>query len=216
MVEPFKQSYEQKGFLVDLRTGFRRWRTRDLLIIIVVSIIFGLILTALSYTAMVAFIFGPALQWVWNGFWIIAPIFIAYALRRPSAAFLTCVLCELVMFPFVPYSFLGLVRGIMYGLILELVIFFVTKYHSFSLVRMVLIGAISGILIFLGTTAVVGPIMLGVSILDYTPWVLAGAILTISISSVICSILARLIANFVARTGVLSQTALDIANRGEI
>jgi hypothetical protein len=74
------------------------------MITVVVSLVFGLLLVGAIYLA-VLIVLGQALMWLWNGLWIIAPLFIAYTL-----AFLTSFLCALVLFSLAPTSILGLTR----------------------------------------------------------------------------------------------------------
>jgi energy-coupling factor transport system permease protein len=215
MTEQHTPQRERQSLLTDKRTGFLAWRTRDILIIAAVGLVFGLLLIGATYGAIVTVAFGSAFQWFWNGLWIIAPVFIAYVLRRPGAIFLTSFLCELVMLIFVPSGLLGLLRGVMYGLCIELAVALVTRYSFYSYARMLLTGAVSGVLIFVGTS-VIGPLLLGFSLLNYEPLVVVGIFCVLVISCAICSIVARLLANAVARTGVLSGTALGHMNTVEV
>jgi ABC-type thiamin/hydroxymethylpyrimidine transport system permease subunit len=174
MAEQHIPPQERQNLLTDVRTGFLAWRTRDILIIAVVGLVFGLLLIGASYAPIFTVVFGPVFQWLWNGLWVIAPIFIAYVLRRPGASFLTSVLCELVMLIFVPSGFLGLIRGGMYGLCIELVVALVT------------------------------------------PLIIVGIFCVLAISCAICSVVAKLLADAVARTGALSGTALGRISTVEV
>lgn len=215
MAEQHIPPQERQNLLADVRTGFLAWRTRDILIIAVVGLVFGLLLIGASYAPIFTVVFGPVFQWLWNGLWVIAPIFIAYVLRRLGASFLTSVLCELVMLIFVPSGFLGLIRGVMYGLCIELVVALVTRYRFYSYARMLLTGAGSSVLIFIGT-GIIGPLLLGFSFLNFEPLVIVGMFCVLVISCAICSVVAKLLADAVARTGALSGTALGRINTVEV
>jgi len=75
---------ERQSLLTDVRTGFLAWRTRDILIIAVVGLVFGLLLIGASYAPIFTVVFGPVFQWLWNGLWVIAPLFIHSPRKTPA------------------------------------------------------------------------------------------------------------------------------------
>jgi hypothetical protein len=66
MTEQHTPQRERQSLLTDIRTGFLAWRTRDILIIAAVGLVFGLLLIGATYGAIVTVAFGSAFQWFWN------------------------------------------------------------------------------------------------------------------------------------------------------
>jgi hypothetical protein len=80
---------------------------------------------------------------------------------------------------------------------------------------MLLTGVGSSVLIFIGT-GIIGPLLLGFSFLNFEPLVIVGIFCVLAISCTICSVVAKLLADAVARTGALAGTALGRINAVEV
>jgi energy-coupling factor transport system substrate-specific component len=123
-----------------------RWSLRDVLALVVVSIVLGLIfylwdgayqlLNRLIGDVAAGLLHGP---WYWGG------LLLAYAIRKPGAALLGefgAALMEFGLGP--PFGPLVLVMGFVQGLALE-VVFAWARYSHWGLITMVVAGVMAGL-----------------------------------------------------------------------
>jgi len=169
-----------------------------------VGVAFGVLLIPLLYVYVALLAVGPLALYATTGIYKLPAFFIAYALRRPGAAFLISVLTFLVAAPFSPVGFAIVITGLLHGITCEAGVALATRYRVFSTARLALAGLIAGLLhvlifafVFQSFTFAL-PIVIGCIVLALAGCALAGP-------------LAKWLADSIARTGVLSGTALGTA-----
>lgn len=197
--------------LVPNAPGWFAWSTRDILLVAVIGVVFGLLSTLVGYIHTATFVISPIVAWVWTGLYILPTFFIAYILRRIGAAFLVGAITGLVM---LPTSLIGpgiLITAIMYGVSGEIAVALATQYRRFNLISMAVTGMIGGVVMMLvfsipyPDTFIVMPLP-----------ILIGVIAVVVLGSGICAVLAKLLADALALTGVLSGTMLKAERTQEV
>ncbi|MEM8531180.1 MAG: ECF transporter S component [Chloroflexota bacterium] len=178
------------------------WKTQDLLVTAVISLVCGIVFIGLSYIYLLAIsALTPAIAGALLGSVFILPgLLTTYIIRRPGVALTSQILAGLVQVLFDPTGWIQLVIYIVNGLLCELP-FFITRYRNYSLP--VFIAA--GILVNL-TFLVLGSIGFGLANIIPQVFVIA-AILSIG-TGILVAWLARLFGNAIAQTGVLSRYAV--------
>jgi ABC-type thiamin/hydroxymethylpyrimidine transport system permease subunit len=176
------------------------WNTRDILILAAISVVFGILLGALLYPYMLSVVLGPIVAWAWIGLYILPGFFIAYALRRPGAAFLIALLYCFVTLPISPYGPSIMITGILYACSGEISVALGTRYRHFGLPWMALTGFLGGFVMLI-IYAIFYP-----SSFQLALPVLIGVIAITVVSSTLSGILARYLGDAAARTGVLAGT----------
>jgi len=111
--------------------------------------------------------------------------------------------------PFTAYGFIMLMVGLLTGVIGELVTWLFTRYRNFGLGRFALAGAVGGLLEFL-------LILASLRTTQFELGILVLALLVSALTFGLSAVLAKLLADAVARTGVLANTALGRTNIEEI
>ncbi|MDR2387901.1 MAG: ECF transporter S component [Deltaproteobacteria bacterium] len=137
--------------MLNPREAFKSWKLREVILVGIVSVVFGVIYLAAVYLGIFfSTLVSPlGLAVMANepiyGIWFMAATFIAYFVRKPGAALLTEVLAALleVMMGNM-YGPLVLVSGTIQGLGAELV-FLATSYKNYSLKVMALAGMASAL-----------------------------------------------------------------------
>ena len=179
----------------------RGWSTRDLLITAAIGLAFGVLLIPVTY-AYAAFLgLGICVRSLMGGIYYLPAGFAAYVMRKPGAIVLVSVVSALVAMPFTPYGFIVLLIGTLTGLIGELVTWLLTRYRDVSMARLVTAGFVAGLIEFV---LILGS--LRGSELDWT--VLGIALVVSAVVFAACAGLAKVLADSVAKTGVLSNTSL--------
>jgi energy-coupling factor transport system substrate-specific component len=192
------------------RSGWLFWSTRDILLVAAIAVVFGLILAVLMYPYQITALLSPIIAWAWIGLYILPSFFIAYALRRVGAAALIALLYSLVLLPFSPFGPLVLLTGAMYAVGGEVAVALGTRYRSFSLLSMILTGALGGV-VLLAVYWVFYPASFALAL----P-LLIGVIAVTILSSTVSAVVAKLLVEAVARTGVLAGTALKSKDVQEV
>jgi ABC-type thiamin/hydroxymethylpyrimidine transport system permease subunit len=178
------------------------WSTRDILLLAAIALVFGLILGIGLYPYLALLALGPIVTWGLIGLYLLPSFFIAYVLRRPGAAFLIALLYNLVMLPFSPFGFILMIGAVMHGFNVEAGIAIATRYRTFGLGWMALAGAISGVLeVFIYNIFYPEALRLAQPIV-------IGIVVVTTLSCTLVAIIAKLVADAVARTGALTGTAL--------
>jgi energy-coupling factor transport system permease protein len=183
------------------KRGLWAWSTRDILIMAVMSIIFGLFLTGATYLYYVIAALGPIVYWAWNGPWLIPAVFVVYVSRRPGSGVLTTLIASLVMIPFTPYGVAALFSGLLFGVLTELSLLLFTRYRFFGWIRLALTGILTGALLLAITGAAFGAFVLA-------PGIIVAIVFSTTLGCALCALLARALADAVARTGVFAGTML--------
>jgi energy-coupling factor transport system substrate-specific component len=193
-------------------TGFRSWSTRDLLITIVIGLAFGVILIPVTagYAALLSLgsIYARSLM---GGLYFLPAAFAAYVMRKPGATLLASILSALVpMLLFPVYGFIVLFIGAMIGIVGEIVVWIMTRYRNFSTTSLIWVGLVSGLVVYL--------LILG-SVLHTTTFATSVLVIALVVAAVTfgaCAWLGKWLADAVARTGVLANTALGSSQADEI
>jgi energy-coupling factor transport system permease protein len=183
------------------RRGVAAWSTRELLTAAVLGIVFGVVLIPLNYIYLPLIALGPIVQWACTGPWHFPSFFATYALRRPGAGLLIGLLYSLILIPFTPFGVLYLLAGLVYGGTSELGMALTTRYRHFGWLRLVVGGMIANTLNFVISGALFQQ-------LNFALPIIVGAFAASALSAAACAMLARVAADTIARTGVLSGTAL--------
>lgn len=123
-----------------------RWSLRDVVALVVVSIVLGLVfyLWDWAYQLLHRFL-GDVISGLFYGVWYWAGLILAYAIRKPGAALLGEFGAALVEYGIgAPLGLLVLVLGFVQGLALE-VVFAWARYNHWGLVTMAVAGAMAGL-----------------------------------------------------------------------
>jgi energy-coupling factor transport system substrate-specific component len=186
-----------------------KWSTRDLMVTIVIGLAFGVLLIPVTYAYAALLSLGILARSLLGGVYYLPAAFSAYVVRKPGSILLVSLVSALVAMPFTAYGFIVLLIGGLTGLIGELVTWFFTRYRNFALGRLALAGAVGGLLEFL-------LILASLRTTQFDLGILGAALLASAFTFGLCAVLAKVLADAVARTGVLANTALGRTNIEEI
>jgi energy-coupling factor transport system substrate-specific component len=183
------------------KRGLAAWTTRDLLVTLAISIAIGIVYMPLNnvYTAVNAV--NPVAGWAMSGLFALPFFFIGYIIRRPGAAMLYALISGLAWATVSPYGLFGLVASVISGLMAEATQWVATRYTNYANRPMMIwavLYASFGIL-------VAGIVFRGLLI---APELAIPAALLSIVGYIVANLIAPRLADLVARTGVLSSTAL--------
>jgi energy-coupling factor transport system substrate-specific component len=178
------------------------WTTRDILVTAAIAVVFGLVLAGATQIAVTLYAaITPAFADV-----IMMPVFLLpglitpYILRKPGAAFLTQLLAGLVLAPFSPYGFMHVFGQVISGVTCELP-FLITRYRRWGLTMLIVAGALVAVMQY----AISG--FMG-SLVNLTPMLLLGLAVAQLVGGALSGLLAKVLADAIAKTGVLSAFAI--------
>lgn len=180
----------------------RSWNLREVVVVAVLSAVFGILYFVWDFLAVAISVGGPAAQAVLFGFWLIAAPVAAYIVQKPGAALLAEVIAAFV--EALAGSTAGLLVlgwGLVQGAGTE-VVFLGTGYRNYSLPVMMLSGVLSAIFAFLfkGWLQGYGALSVGLLVAVFVIQVLSGAVFSGPV--------AKAIGDALAATGVLNGFAL--------
>lgn len=187
-----------------------KWSTRDLMISVVIGLAFGVLLIPVTYAYALFLSAGILSRSLLSGIYYLPAAFGAYVVRRPGAILLVSLVSALAAMPFTPYGLIIILVGAITGVIGELVTWLFTRYRNFPLGRFVLAGVVGGLIefgIILGSLRSTAELDLGILVI---------AFVLSAITFGLAAALAKYLADAVARTGVLANTALGRSNQDEI
>ena len=189
--------------------GLAKWSTRDLLITAVISIAFAVVLLGVAYL-FILFIrpLGLLARTLGQGIWFIPAIFMGYILRRPGAVMLSQLMIRIILVPTSPYGWQELVGAFVVGVPIELV-FWATRYRNFRLPILMLSGIAAGAV---RTAAAWVPYGLS----ELAPEFQMVAVGLTIVSGALAGLLAKLLADSIVKTGVLSGYAVGQEHQEEI
>lgn len=191
----------KKQTMPNEKKGLAKWTTRDLLVIAVISIIFAAPLTGATYIFTIFIVpMGPLAAHIGFGIWLMPPIFIAYILRRPGAALLAELLIAIISMPFSPFGWMVLITVLSTGVPVELV-FLTTRYRNYRLSLLIIAGIIPGLI-----GMAFGWTIYGIHLLSIEMQI--GIVVATIISCAASGLVAKLLADGIAKTGVLSNYAV--------
>lgn len=192
------------------KRGLGGWATRDLLVMTAIAIAFGLILAGVNYLGVGLMAINPLFASVFAGLYYLAGLMVMLIVRRPGANILTRVIVNLAMLPFTPFGWAPLIlEPLFFGGAAELP-FLITRYRNFRMHIAVFGGMAAGLVSFLlmwafglfsGLAAVLMIAALGI-------FLLSGALLG--------GVLATVLVNAIAKTGVLNSFAIAETQQEEI
>lgn len=185
---------------------FRSWNTRDVLVTAVISMVFGILLIGLNYLSAVLMAINPFLMSVLSGIYFLHIIAVMYIVRRPGAAMLTQMITQLAIFPFNPFGLFEALVSIAFAAVCEFP-FLITRYRDFHLPVLLVSGALAGLLTFAAMYFPAGLNMLDASMQ------LATLVMFLISSTVLGGWLAQVLANAVAKAGVLNGFAITNEQR---
>lgn len=181
----------------------RAWRTIDLVVLVVVSLVFGAIYVAWGAPYELAAAFGGVpTQEALNAVWFVAGLLGPYLIRRPGAAIASETLASLAeMLVGAPWGPNLVIYGVMQSVGAE-VVFAVGGYRRWGLPTMIVAGVAAGL------------VSLPYSWWDYgyltslDPTVLAIMFATRTVGVAVAGAVAKFLGDALAATGVLNGVAI--------
>ena len=189
----------------------RSWSTRDLLVTIMLGLAFGVILIPVTWAyAGLLSLGGIFARSIMGGLYFLPAAFAAYVMRKPGATLLASLLSALPPMLFSPYSLIVLIIAALIGLVGEICVWIITRYRYFSQARLLWTGLASGVVVYV---LILGSVL---HTTTFTTSVLLLALLVSAVTFAACSLIAKFLADSVAKTGVLANTALGETGADEI
>ncbi|MCU0494307.1 MAG: ECF transporter S component [Chloroflexaceae bacterium] len=177
----------------------RGWATRDILLLVAISVALGMVLVAARY-AMTPFSgLGSLMAALWRGLFLLPSFFVIYVLRRPGAGFIAQMVVALMQALFAPTGFALLLTGLANGLAIEAAAALVLRYRHFSTLRMVGAGFVAGAILMVLISIFFG-------VLNLEPLLIIAIAGAQSGSCILGAVLAVALAQAVQRTGALHGT----------
>lgn len=187
-----------------------KWSTRDLMISVVIGLAFGVLLIPVTYVYAVFLSAGVLARALLSGIYYLPAAFAAYVVRKPGSILLVSLVSALAAMPFTPYGLIIIMVGAITGVIGELVTWLFTRYRNFPIGRFVLAGMVGG---FIEFGLILGSLR---SAAEIETGLLAVAFVVSALTFGAAAALAKYLADAVARTGVLANTALGRSRQDEI
>jgi ABC-type thiamin/hydroxymethylpyrimidine transport system permease subunit len=187
-----------------------KWSTRDLMVSVVIGLAFGVLFIPVTFAYAAFLSFGIIARALLSGVYYLPAAFAAYVIRKPGSILLVSMVSALAAMPFTPYGLIIILVGAITGVMGELVTWLFTRYRKFPIGRFVLAGVIAGLIEFgliLGSLRSTTELELGILVV---------AFVLSAITFGLAALLAKKLADSVARTGVLANTALGRSNKDEI
>jgi energy-coupling factor transport system substrate-specific component len=185
------------------KKGLRGWSTRDLLVVAALGVTLGVALVPVLYASLpLQAALGPLYQVLVAGLFSVPGLMALYVTRRPGAAVVNGVFVGLIQVPLTPFGWTVMIGALSAAVACELP-FLATRYRRFGLPTLVTAGAVAALL---GLALVYVP--LGYAVL--APAVQIVLVLGTAVSGALLGgLLAKLLADALARTGVLSGYAVS-------
>ena len=176
------------------------WKTRDVIVAAALAVPLGIIWSlGWGYVWTFGRSILPELGFVLDGFYVVAGVLVGYIVRRPGAALLGEMIAAALEIPLTPFGAVVLWLGLLQGIGVEAV-FAATRYRNWSLPVLLLAGAVGAIIPYFGYTyftSNVASLDIGIQVLRVVLKLIGGAIFA--------GLVGKLIADALARTGVLNN-----------
>ena len=172
------------------------WKTRDLLVVVVLALVFALITGPILSLAFMLGAVNPLLSVAVAAVTTLPSLVAPYILRRPGSALLAQLLMGLIQFPFAAVGFFIVIVGLVNGIVGELP-FFVTRYRNYSLLLLMTSGILSRLVALGFAMQTMGFINLATSIQ-------VGLVLTATVAGIIVAGLAKYLCDALAKQGALN------------
>jgi ABC-type thiamin/hydroxymethylpyrimidine transport system permease subunit len=183
-----------------------RWRPRDVWVTILLGLAFGLFMIGFVYLHAAMVRVNPLVLWSMAGIPFLPSFFIAYTVRRPGAIVLGQLMAGLVQLPFTPWGGAYLVGVLLCGIITEVLMAAITRYRLFSWAHMATVGAVTGAVFFVAEGLLMHP-------LSVTPVTHAALAVLAMGSGTLSALIAKSLADAVARAGVLDAVLSPILSK---
>lgn len=176
------------------------WKTRDFIVAAAIAVPLGVVWSlGWGYVWSAGRSILPELGFVLDGFYVVAAIIAGYIIRRPGAALLGEMLASALEIPLTPFGAIVLWLGLLQGLGVEAV-FAATRYRRWSLSVLLLAGAVGAIVPYFGYTYfTTGVAALGIEVQTLR------VVLKLIGGAIFAGLVGKLIADALARTGVLNN-----------
>ena len=198
-----------KETVLNDRKEINKWDTRDLLITAIISIVFAVLLLGVTYVYMMIIVpLGPLAMFSLHGIWFIPPVFVAYVIRRPGAALLSQTMISVTTVAFSSWGWMELMIVITRGLPIELG-FLAMRYRNYSFPALMGISAITGLF-----AVAIFWVPLGINILSFGMQI--ATILAAIINAAVAGWVTKMLADTIAKTGVLSNYAVGQEMQEEV
>ena len=179
------------------------WNMRELVVVAVLSVVFGILyLWWIPVAALAAGFGGPLAREPLFGFWLLAAVVAAYIVQKPGAALIAEVIAAFTeLLAGATAGLIVLAWGAVQGAGVEVVLL-ATRYRSFSAPTLMLGGAVSAAAAFAWQAVILGYSNLNVGVIAgmFILRVLSGAILA--------GLGGKYLAEALAATGVLNSFPL--------
>lgn len=183
------------------KKNFSKWSTRDLLITAVMSLVLAFLSIFLTFfSTIVVMPLGVIPVLAVHELLSIPALLVAYIIRRPGTAILSQTIIAVVSIGFNTWGWLNLAVIVTRGIPLELP-FLITKYRKYNLTVLISSITLTGVVSYLALW-----IPLKIYLLNLN-FIILGAIVTI-VTSIIYGVFTKVIADSIAKTGVLSNYAI--------
>lgn len=185
----------------------RRWNTREIVLVATIGVVFGLLFMAWAAVWQIFAVFGPLPGEIVVGFWFIAAPISAYIVRKPGAAFLGEFLAAVVeLIAGSPWGLWVLASGAVQGLGCE-VVFAAWKWKKYTIPVIMLSGVGATITSFILEYYTV-------PFFQLAPLLVVGMfIVRLFSGAILGGLLAKVLGDALARTGVLNNFALGRIRR---
>jgi energy-coupling factor transport system substrate-specific component len=191
------------------KRGIAAWTTRDLMIVLAMSIAIGIAFIPLNNIWAGLNAVNPVAGWAMSGLFRLPYVLIAYIVRRPGAAMLYQLVSALAWSFASPYGLFGLVAGLIVGLMAEVSQFIGTRYKNYETRNLMVWGLVDALLGILVSGVVFGGLLIA-------PQLAIPAGLLSIVSYIAATLVAPHLARIIARTGVLGGTALGRSTAQEV
>lgn len=187
------------------------WTTRDLMVTVVIGITLGVVLIPVTYGYVLLLgVGGLIARSLVGGIYFVPTVFASYVMRKPGAALLASTVGGLVNLP-TPSGPVVLGVSVLIGVLGELLIWLTTRYKSYGGQRLAIVGITTGLLVYV----LILFSALRSAEFEWNSIAIIAAVLS-GITFAAAALIAKLLADAVARTGVLANSALGRANIEEV
>lgn len=186
--------------------GLKSWSTRDLLVVAAISVALGLVQIPLVYAATFLIALGPLAFATIGGLFHTPFMMALYVTRRPGAPLVCGLLVGGIQALLTPFGWLAFLQTVPASLGCEMP-FLLTRYRNFRLPVILVGGALTGLVLWAIYYVPYG-------VIDLLPAVQVGLFVTAATSgALLCGLLAKLLSDELAKTGVLSAYAVGRQRR---
>ncbi|NKQ38272.1 MAG: ECF transporter S component [Methanosarcinales archaeon] len=198
-----------KQIMLNKNINLSNWTTRDLLVMASISLVFTIIIIIATYFYMFIIIpLGLIAGGIASGIWAISGIFTMYILRRPGAALFCQLLIGIIQVPFSPFGWMTILLAVILGIPTELA-FLSTRYRNFNLFTLMIAGILANVLHM-------ALVIIPLGFIDMEMIMQILIIISVLFGGGMAGLLAKILADAIAKTGVLSGYSIGQEFQEEI